>query len=144
MLFPPRSRIGRRSFSRSLAAGKASLDAQSVVVLPGAHCHDLEKQHTRLEHRVTVVADDALLKRMRGEFLEMPGLSLTREQAQRLCGVEQAPCPEVLDLLVDTSFLCLKPDGAYARLTDDVDMPHPRPAKADLRSGRFSVKVSSR
>lgn len=91
---------------------------------------------------MTVVPDDALLKRLRAEFLEMPGLRLTREQAQRLCGVERALCQGVLDTLVDTKFLCVKPNGAYARLTDGADIPRPHPAKADLRPGQCSVKAA--
>jgi hypothetical protein len=91
---------------------------------------------------MTVVPHDALLNRMRGEFLEMPGLRLTREQAQRLCGADQALCQQVLDVLVDTSFLCVKPNGAYARLTDGADIPRPHPAKADLRAGKSSMKAS--
>jgi hypothetical protein len=31
-----------------------------------------------------------LIKRIRAEYLEMPGLQLTLEQAQRLCSVERA------------------------------------------------------
>ena len=61
---------------------------------------------------------DDILNRFRGEFLEMPGLRLTPEQAQRLCGVERTLCQTVLDALVDEKFLCMKADGSYARLTD--------------------------
>jgi len=59
-----------------------------------------------------------LLSRIRAEYLEMPGLRLTVPQAQRLCGDEGASCRAVLDLLVEERFLCRKPDGSYARLTD--------------------------
>lgn len=58
------------------------------------------------------------LSRIRGEYLEMPGLRLTLEQAQRLCGVEATVCQSVLDALVDAKFLCLKSNGAYARVSD--------------------------
>jgi hypothetical protein len=58
------------------------------------------------------------LKRIRAEFLEMPGLRLTLEQAQRLCGIERALCKMLLDTLVADKFLCVKSDGAYARLTE--------------------------
>ena len=47
----------------------------------------------------------ALVDRVRGEFNEMPGLRLTREQAARLWGMEPAACDEVLGRLVATSFL---------------------------------------
>ncbi len=37
---------------------------------------------------------------------------------QRLCGIERILCQTTLDSLVTAKFLCLKPDGHYARLTD--------------------------
>jgi hypothetical protein len=51
-----------------------------------------------------------LLKRLRAEFLEMPGLRLEPEQVQRLCGIERVLCQMVLDALVDEKFLCVKPE----------------------------------
>ena len=79
-----------------------------------------------------------VLNRLRAEFLEMPGLCLTPEQVQRLCGIEPTMCQLVLDSLVDGKFLCAKPDGHYARLTTG---PHPHPAKADLRPPQHFVKA---
>jgi hypothetical protein len=79
------------------------------------------------------------LNRLRAEFLEMPGMRLTIEQVQRLCGVEPTMCQLVLDVLVDEKFLCVKSDGAYARLTT---FHHPQPAKADLRADTCSLKAS--
>ena len=61
---------------------------------------------------------DDVLNRLRAEFLEMPGMRLTREQVQRLCGVELEPCQTVLDSLVDAEFLCVSANGEYARATD--------------------------
>ena len=60
----------------------------------------------------------ALLTRIRGEYLEMPGLRLTVGQAQRLCGIERRLCQTLLDALVDEEFLCIKSDGCYARRSD--------------------------
>jgi hypothetical protein len=77
-----------------------------------------------------------MLNRIRAEYLEMPGLRLTLAQAQRLCGVERALCQRVLDTLVEAKFLSLKPDGAYARVTEGADRPYPRMAKADLKTER--------
>lgn len=48
---------------------------------------------------------DELIARVRGEYREMPGLSLTVSQAQRLWGLEGATCQALLDRLVDTKFL---------------------------------------
>jgi hypothetical protein len=77
----------------------------------------------------------------------MPGLRLKVEQVQRLCGVEQAVCQAVLEALVEARVLCVKPDGAYARLTDG-EVPPPRPAKADLRLNHarsgFAVRAQGR
>ena len=42
-----------------------------------------------------------IIERIRGEYLEMPGLRLTPQQAQRLCGVDQTVCKAVLDALED-------------------------------------------
>jgi hypothetical protein len=47
----------------------------------------------------------SLLERVRGEFNEMPGLRLTREQAARLWGLDPTACDEVLNRLVAASFL---------------------------------------
>jgi hypothetical protein len=84
---------------------------------------------------------EGVRNRLRAEFLEMPGLRLTSAQVQRLCGVERAICQLALDSLVDTKFLCMKADGAYARLSDG-DVPRPRPAPADVRAERRFVKAS--
>ena len=78
-----------------------------------------------------------VVQRVRAEYLEMPGLRLKAEQVQRLCGIERTMCQAALDELVNTKFLCVKPDGQYARLTDGV-FSRPRPAKAALRSEKRS------
>ena len=75
-----------------------------------------------------------ILERVRSEYLEMPGLRLTSEQVQRLCGLDRAVCHDVLNALVEMKFLAKKPDGAYARLTDGADMSRLRVAKASLRN----------
>ena len=56
-----------------------------------------------------------LLRRVQGEYLEMPGLRLTTAQAQRLWGLDRAACDEVLSALVDAKFLLCSRDGAFAR-----------------------------
>ena len=91
---------------------------------------------------MTVMPYDTMLKRIRSEYLEMPGLRLTMAQAQRLCGIERTPCQRVLGTLVETGFWCVKRDGTYARVTDGADSPRPRPAKADLEICVCSKKVS--
>ena len=51
------------------------------------------------------VRDDDL-RRVRGEYTEMPGLRLTTAQAQRLWDLDRAACDALLGALVDSKFLC--------------------------------------
>jgi hypothetical protein len=81
------------------------------------------------------------LGRLRAEYLEMPGLRLTLEQAQRLCGVERSLCKKLLDALVDAKFLCIKADGAYAR-TSEGELPPVRAPKAGIRGRKRMLAVS--
>jgi hypothetical protein len=76
------------------------------------------------------------MARLRAEYLEMPDLRLTPEQVQRLCGVDPPVCQLVLDALLASTFLCVKIDGRYARLTEGA-IPRPHPAKADISTGTF-------
>jgi hypothetical protein len=54
-------------------------------------------------------------RRVRGEFLEMPGLRLTPEQARRLWRLDQSACDAVLGALVRSRFLAKTRDGAFVR-----------------------------
>ena len=56
-----------------------------------------------------------LLRRVRGEFVEMPGLRLTEPQARRLWGLDQASCSNVLETLVELRFLVRTRDGGFRR-----------------------------
>jgi hypothetical protein len=70
------------------------------------------------EQKVVMSTIEKVVDRVRGEYLEMPGLQLKAEQVQRLCGVERRICQVVLDTLLDAKFLCVKPDGHYARSSE--------------------------
>lgn len=94
----------------------------------------LRKGRGRLRNSEIAMQYNALFSRIRGEYLEMPGMRLTLEQAQRLCGVERTLCKRVLDTLVAEKFLCLKSDGMYARMTDG-EVSRRRSAKALLGPG---------
>ena len=76
---------------------------------------------------------NAVLNRIRAEYLEMPGLRMTLVQAQRLCGVERALCEMVLARLVDMKFLCVNATGTYARVADGADHPHSQCARAEIK-----------
>jgi hypothetical protein len=54
-----------------------------------------------------------LLRRIRGEFREMPGLRLTLEQAMRLWSLDHATCVDVLTQLRSAKFLDVDPNGRY-------------------------------
>jgi hypothetical protein len=61
---------------------------------------------------------EALLSRIQGEYLEMPGLQLTRAQAQRLWTLDIATCASALEALVARRFLVCDADRRYRRATD--------------------------
>ena len=58
---------------------------------------------------------EAVLRRVRAEFVEMPGLRLTPAQAMRLWGLDGDLCRAVIDALIDSSFLRWTPSGAVTR-----------------------------
>ena len=58
---------------------------------------------------------DVVADRVRAEFVEMPGLTLTVRQASRLFGLEHEVCRQVVDRLVHTEFLRWAGAGVVAR-----------------------------
>jgi len=58
-------------------------------------------------------SDPDLMARIRMEFVEMPGMRLTRPQARRLWNLNQTACDELLDALVEEGFLKQASDGAF-------------------------------
>lgn len=67
----------------------------------------------------SVVAKELELCRIRGEYLEMPGLCLTRCQAQRLWGLPCDRCDTLLTALVEERFLVRTADGRFIRYGGD-------------------------
>ena len=55
--------------------------------------------------------DATLIDRIHGEYREMPGLALTIDQAQRLCGCDAAMARRVIDVLVARGVLQWSRDG---------------------------------
>ena len=74
-----------------------------------------------------VRATEETLRRVQGEFLEMPGLRLTEAQARRLWGLDAASCGALLRALVDAKFLFRTRDGAFMRVE------HASPVKAAVK-----------
>lgn len=56
-----------------------------------------------------------LLNRVRSEFIEMPGLRLRVDQAQRLWNLDRTSCETVLMSLVEAKFLHRDTDEIYGR-----------------------------
>ncbi len=55
------------------------------------------------------------LQQIKGHYLEMPGLSLTAKQAQRLYGLEADVCLILFEALEDARFLRRRPNGTFVR-----------------------------
>lgn len=71
--------------------------------------------HRRSAVDESAVVLDELLMRVQGEFLEMPGLRLTRAQAQRLWALDAVACEAVLSALVDARFLVEARNASFMR-----------------------------
>jgi hypothetical protein len=61
-------------------------------------------------HRI----DEDEMRRIRAEFLEMPGLCLTTDQARRLWGLERRTCEALLASLIESRFLHRTSGGLFA------------------------------
>jgi hypothetical protein len=70
---------------------------------------------------------EKMLLRVKGEFLEMPGLRVTEAQARRLWGLDADSCGALLHELVRAKFLFRTRDGAFMRVE------HARPLKTSVR-----------
>ena len=85
--------------------------------------------------------NEVLVQRVRSEFLEMPGLRLTCQQAQRLWGLDEWLCLQVLDALVDSKFLFRSTHGMYARVSDGrAPYPQFRMVKSRIEADRSHTK----
>jgi hypothetical protein len=58
------------------------------------------------------IVEDSL-ELVRAEYLEMPGLKLTKPQVQRMWSLDPDTCDRVLDELETAHFLELTPHGDY-------------------------------
>ena len=58
---------------------------------------------------------DVMAERVRAEFEEMPGMTLTMPQASRLFGLEHEVCRRIVDRLVTTAYLKWTHSGAVTR-----------------------------
>lgn len=81
--------------------------------------------------------DDDVLRRVQGEFLEMPGLRLTEAQARRLWNLDEQVCGSLLHTLVEQKFLFQTRDGAFMRLEYQA-----RPVRATLPQSASKIAVA--
>jgi hypothetical protein len=103
------------AFRRRWAETKAVMATSKGAIhrtMEGYHMH----ASTELPADSSDDPGDLLLYRIRGEYLEMPGLRLTIEQAVRLWQMDAATCNSALMRLVADRFLTRTRHGAYVRL----------------------------
>jgi DNA-binding IclR family transcriptional regulator len=60
-----------------------------------------------------------LLRLVRAEYREMPGLRLTQRQAQRLWNLDSTTCEAILETLESTRFLRRTSDHSYVLVACD-------------------------
>jgi hypothetical protein len=80
-----------------------------------------------MSESLAIVTSAQLLRRIKAEYIEMPGLRLTVAQAGRLWGLDGPACRDLLECLATEHFLQRRPDGTYSRLTEGL------PARPPLR-----------
>ena len=90
---PDRQRAPKRRVARKLAINRRSRRS-------AAGC--LNGVHLAFHAGMDV---DHIVRRIRAEFLEMPGLRLTVHQAARFWGLERGLCESVIDILIGSAFL---------------------------------------
>jgi hypothetical protein len=52
---------------------------------------------------------------VRAEFLEMPGLALTKGQMRRLWALDASACDAIVEVLTSSEFLCQRADRTFMR-----------------------------
>jgi hypothetical protein len=78
------------------------------------------------------VSDD-ILRRIWSEYAEMPGMSLTVDQGQRLWGVDESTCAAALEMLTAAGFLRKTAGSHYSRATEGrASLSSLRMARAEL------------
>jgi hypothetical protein len=108
------------NFVVSDSVGTAQIVCGTIEELLDRAVRYVDAQHAGLwclrdDQTYAAVIDPALLRRMWSEFVEMPGVRLTRAQAQRLWGVNTNTCLSALETLVVLKALVCTTDGKYAR-----------------------------
>lgn len=75
---------------------------------------------TRADRRRDPEWRQTLVRRVRAEYVQMPGLRLTLNQAQRLFGLRADICLRILRELEQEGFLRCDRNGMFARRLEDL------------------------
>ena len=75
----------------------------------------MESTHTTLERAVSRETVRGLARRIESEYVEMPGLSVTLPQAQRLWAADPNTCQTVFDKLIARGVLRKTTKGRFVR-----------------------------
>jgi len=75
----------------------------------------MELTHTTLEGAARSETVHELARRIEAEYVEMPGLSVTLSQAQRLWAADRRTCQTVFDQLVARGVLRMTTKGRFVR-----------------------------
>jgi hypothetical protein len=97
-----------------------------------------------VNENLVIASTDQILRRIRAEYLEMPGLRLTPAQAQRLWALEAHTCLQLLESLTTAGFLVRKDNGTYGRLTDGAFKVAPAKMVKAERVAKRAVSSASR
>ena len=88
---------------------RQDVDARVVLPLEALHSHN----EADMVDANTHIAD--WLQLIRAEYLEIPGLRLTKPQVQRLWGLDHVTSEALLSALIDVKFLRRTHQDAYVR-----------------------------
>jgi len=95
----------------------ARTDARYVGKSIERECGDGPPRTSAFNGRFVRASDESLRTRVLGEYREMPGLSLTAEEASRLWRVDASGCEQVLEELVRQGILHKRMNRVYIATT---------------------------
>jgi len=101
------------------ARGRAQIDRATVLRERSERLHRQSiTAHRAARELLDKVETVTLSQRVKANYLDLPGLSLTVRQAQRMWGFDQEICERVLEGLAKEGFLLRSDDGQYRRRHD--------------------------
>jgi hypothetical protein len=104
-----RFRFRENSMLKENARKSRLPDVLDITLVPGV----ARSSGKPLTERRNLATRTALLRRIRSEFEEMPGLSLTLAQAAKLFGIPPETCSRILAQFAEEGLLSLTIDRRY-------------------------------